>query len=106
MNSIAILVTFASAFLLGALVLYGVMVKKIWSNDDAGDDSNITNPVRVLNHVILHGRDFGHVYYLSPEEVTRVEQELGIPMGGRRPFWYHDKDEYSEIVKTRPPFKV
>lgn len=106
MQSLAVLLIFGGAFLLGALTLYGYMVKRIWENDDSADDSNINNPVRALNHFVLHGRDFEHAYYLSREEVARIEQELGIPMGGRRPFWYHDKDEYSEVVKTRPPFPV
>lgn len=104
LTAIAIILTVVVSFIMGALSLYGYMVKRVWDNDDAADDSNIGNPARALNHFVLHGRDFQHAYYLSPQDVTRIEQELDIPLGGRRPFWYHDKDEYSEVVKTRPPF--
>lgn len=96
----------AISFITGVSVMYIFMVWKIWKNDDSNDDSNIGNPVDALNHFVLHGRDFQHVYYLSLEEVARVEQELQIPMGGRRPLWYMDKDKYSQILKTRPPFKL
>jgi hypothetical protein len=101
---IALFMTACGFFILGALALYALEVYRIWSSDDSNDDSNINNPARALNHFIIHAKDFQHAYYLSPEEVAAIEQELGIKLGGRRPFWYMDKDEYSQVVKTRPKF--
>lgn len=69
---------------------------------DGWDDSNITNALRLLSHVTLHPEDFGKMYYLSDEAVARLEREEFPTMLLVRPFWYVDKDELSEIVKTRP----
>jgi len=41
---------------------------------------------RVVCHLGGHPSDFGKMYYKD----------------GKRPFWYIDDDEYSDIVKTRP----
>ena len=74
-----------------AYILYRMM------RNDGWDDSNITNALRLLSHVTLHPEDFGKMYYLKPDEVDA----LMLPPG-RRPFWYVDKDELSEVVKSRP----
>jgi hypothetical protein len=50
------------------------------------DKSNVTNLIRLLSHVIAHPSDFAKMQY--PD--------------GKRPFWYLDKDEFSEIVNSRP----
>ena len=50
------------------------------------DDSNIFNVFRVLCHLALHPKDFILMQYQD----------------GTKPFWYLTKDEFSEIVKTRP----
>lgn len=50
------------------------------------DDSNMTNILRVLAHLATHPRDFTEMYYKD----------------GKKPFWYLDKDEFSEVVETRP----
>ena len=98
--ALALTLVWASGFLLGALFLYGLMVYKIWKNDDS-DDSNVTNPVRVLNHLILHKFDFLKMYYLTPLQ-HRYLLDNDPTYRPKRPFWYWDKDEYSEVVRTRP----
>ena len=50
------------------------------------DNSNMTNILRVLAHLATHPRDFIIMQYPN----------------GDRPFWYLDKDEFSEVVKSRP----
>lgn len=50
------------------------------------DDSNVFNVFRVLCHLALHPNDFTKMQY--PD--------------GKKPFWYLTKDEFSEVVKTRP----
>lgn len=58
---------------------------------DGWDKSNITNAIRLLSHVTLHPEDFGKLWYLGPD---------GLPK--KRPFWYVDKDELSQVVDSRP----
>ena len=50
------------------------------------DDSNMTNILRVFAHLATHPDDFVQMQY--PD--------------GKKPFWYLTKDEFSEVVKTRP----
>lgn len=78
------------SFFAGAFVLLGYMIWRMMRND-GWDDSNMTNALRLLSHVVLHGEDFGAMWYLLPD---------GTP--GKRPFWYASKDELSEVVKSRP----
>lgn len=85
MTSLAIILTallglFTGAVLLLGYILYRMMHNKGW------DDSNITNAFRLLSHVALHPMDFPKMQY--PD--------------GTRPFWYVTKDEFSEVVNTRP----
>jgi len=54
--------------------------------DDAWDDSNMTNIIRVFAHLATHPGDFGKMQYED----------------GFKPFWYLNKDEFSDVVKTRP----
>ena len=58
-------------------------------NDDAWDDSNITNIFRLVAHIATHPSDFGKMKFDD----------------GTYPFWYINKDEFSEVVKTRPKEK-
>lgn len=95
-----LLVVIVTSFFAGVLSLYGLMVYKIWKNDDA-DDSNVTNPVRVLNHLILHKFDFLKMVYLTDEQMAAIKKAFPDWLL-KRPFWYWDKDEYSQVVKTRP----
>lgn len=50
------------------------------------DDSNIFNVFRVLCHLALHPNDFVKMQYED----------------GKKPFWYLTKDEFSEVVNSRP----
>ena len=50
------------------------------------DDSNIFNVFRVICHLALH-----------PEDFLRMRYE-----DGKNPFHYLTKDEFSEVVDTRP----
>lgn len=50
------------------------------------DDSNIFNVFRVLCHLALH-----------PDDFTKMQYE-----DGEKPFWYLTKDEFSEVVNSRP----
>lgn len=52
----------------------------------AWDNSNIFNMYRVIYHLALHPEDFGKMFYEN----------------GDRPFHYINKDEYSEVVNSRP----
>ena len=54
--------------------------------DSSWDDSNMLNIYRVIAHLATHPSDFGRMIYPS----------------GMKPFWYINKDEITEIVKTRP----
>ncbi len=66
--------------LLLPLIIYLRARKSGW------DDSNIFNVFRVLCHLALHPNDFTQMYYKN----------------GAQPFWYLTKDEFSEVVKSRP----
>lgn len=73
------------AFLAGMMSILGYVLYRMMQNPD-WDDSNLTNALRLLSHVTLHPMDFPKMQY--PD--------------GSRPFWYVTKDEFSEVVKTRP----
>lgn len=50
------------------------------------DDSNFFNVLRVLCHLAMHPKDFTKMQYSD----------------GKKPFWYLVKDEFSEVVNSRP----
>lgn len=54
--------------------------------DGAWDDSNMTNIFRVVAHLATHPSDFGKMQYAD----------------GKKPFWYINQDELSDVVDTRP----
>jgi len=96
------LVALPTSFILGAVVLFGVMVWKIWTNDDKDtlfDDSNVHNPVRVITSTVLHPKDLNRQFIL-PDEAIKILKDAGYQM--RSVYWYIDKDEFSQVVKTRP----
>ena len=100
----AIIMIASFSFLSGAFVLLGYMLKRMMGKP-GWDDSNITNALRLLSHVVLHPTDFGKMYYLTPEEATAIEITDLVPgksIWARKPFWYVSKDELSEVVKSRP----
>lgn len=51
---------------------------------DRWDDSNLFNIYRVIAHLAIRPEDFGSMQYED----------------GTRPFWYINKDEFSQVVKT------
>lgn len=57
--------------------------------DDSWDDSNMTNILRIFAHIATHPSDLGLMKYDD----------------GTFPFWYINKDEFSDVVKTRPKGK-
>ena len=77
-------------FLIGVISLLGYILYRMMKNP-GWDDSNITNALRLLSHVTLHAEDFGEMWY--------VDSDLHAH---KQPFWYLDKDELSEVVRTRP----
>ena len=81
---------FLAGFLLGILFFIGYGAYR--AVDSKGwDDSNIFNFLRLLAHVFMHPEDFARMYYISRDGEIKG-----------RPFWYINKDELSEVVKTRP----
>lgn len=104
MQLMSIIMMCGFSFIAGVVVLLGYILHRMMGND-GWDDSNITNALRLLSHVTLHPKDFGKMYYLTPEEATAVEIAAiytDKPIWARRPFWYVSKDELSEVVKSRP----
>jgi hypothetical protein len=83
-----------TSFLIGVFSMLFYILSRMMRSD-GWDDSNITNALRLLSHVTLHPEDFGKMWYCEIDE-------QGFPILGHRPFWYVDKDELSEVVKTRP----
>nr|DAW57515.1 MAG TPA: hypothetical protein [Caudoviricetes sp.] len=53
---------------------------------DQWDKSNMMNMLRVFAHLATHPDDFAKMQYVD----------------GKKPFWYLDKDEFADIVKSRP----
>lgn len=81
---LTIIITALLFYILGILSLFGYALYR--GRKSTWDDSNIINAIRFYAHVILHPGDFTEMYYKD----------------GRKPFWYLSKDEFSEVVKTRP----
>ena len=86
-------------FLAGAFALLGYVVLRMLRNS-AWDDSNITNALRVIAHITVHPEDLGEMYYLTTDERNLLDTNDYDP---KKPFWYINKDELSEVVDTRPP---
>ena len=66
--------------LLIPLIIYFRAMRSGW------DDSNVFNVFRVICHLALHPEDFLKMRYED----------------GKNPFWYLTKDEFSEVVDSRP----
>lgn len=91
-----------NGFFIGVVALFAYMVGRMMKNP-GWDDSNMTNAVRLLAHVVMHPGDFLQMFYLTPEQRDILGHSGIDPRDMQRPFWYVDKDELSEVVKTRPP---
>lgn len=99
------MMTFISGFILGVFSLLGYMVWRMMRNWPF-DSSNATNPLRVLSHVVLHPGDLYWMYYISNHDMGTIKNRLPVLYGRlmkSKPFWYINKDEITEVVKTRPP---
>ena len=90
MSYLVILLLLLAGFITGATTLLAYILVRMMRNK-GWDASNITNALRLLSHVTLHPQDFGQMRYVDSS---------GNIYG--RPFWYVNKDELSEVVKTRP----
>jgi len=70
-------------FLLGILLFPMLMFLRA-RRDGSWDDSNMLNMYRVIAHLTVRPGDFGKMFYED----------------GRRPFWYINEDEFSEVVDS------
>lgn len=77
--------SFLSGLILGILLAPLVIFIRA-RRDSAWDDSNMMNIYRIVAHLATHPSDFGKMQYED----------------GKRPFWYINKDEFGEVVDTRP----
>jgi len=73
------------AFLFGILACPLIIFIRA-RRDDSWDDSNMMNIYRVVAHLATHPSDFGKMRYED----------------GKKPFWYINKDELSDVVDARP----
>lgn len=87
------LILFAAGILAAIMYIVARMMKTI------GDDSNLLNPLRLLSHATAHAGDFRRMYYLTHAQMALLRNNGHEP---DQPGWYADKDEFSEVVKTRP----
>jgi hypothetical protein len=76
----------AVAFFILGIISFPFLAFLRARRDDSWDDSNITNMIRLISHVVAHPSDFARMSYED----------------GKKPFWYLDKDEFSDIVNSRP----
>jgi hypothetical protein len=72
-------------FILGILFCPVVLFLRA-RKDDSWDNSNMTNIIRVVAHIATHPSDFAKMQFED----------------GTKPFWYLNKDEFADVVKTRP----
>lgn len=86
---IAVVFVFVFVVVLGfifGLILFPLVLFIRARRDSAWDDSNMTNMYRLIAHIATHPSDFGKMQFPN----------------GDKPFWYINKDEITEVVKTRP----
>jgi len=74
-----------SFFILGILSAPLVIFLRA-RRDSSWDDSNMMNIFRLVAHIATHPSDFGKMKFDD----------------GSKPFWYINKDEFADVVKTRP----
>lgn len=93
---------FLFGLLLGAFALVTYFVVRMLRSD-GWDKSNVLNALRLLWHILVHPEDFGQMYYISDQSYLNLGYNGGHL---KRPFWYVSKDEFSEVVATRPEDKT
>ena len=72
------------SFMLGVLLMPLLIFLRA-RRDSSWDNSNMTNIYRVVAHIATHPSDFGRMQYSN----------------GKKPFWYLNKDEFTDVVKSR-----
>ena len=85
-----------------ACVLLGVLLTLGYASwrmmrADGWDKSNMTNPIRVLSHIVMHAGDLAFMYY-----AVRDPYNYNELIATRKAFPYIGQDEISEVVQTRP----
>lgn len=80
----SIIITLVIGIIVGILLVPTIIYLR--ARKTGWDDSNIFNIFRVLCHLALHPVDFTKMQYSD----------------GKKPFWYLTKDEFSEVVDSRP----
>lgn len=83
----AYILLFIIGIIIGALLIPLIIYFR--ARHSGWDDSNIFNVLRVICHLALH-----------PDDFIRMQYE-----DGKKPFWYLTKDEFSEVVDSRPESK-
>ena len=76
--------TFILGIILGVILI--PIIIYIRATHSGWDDSNVFNVLRLICHLALHPSDFLRMRYED----------------GKNPFWYLTKDEFSEVVDSRP----
>ena len=79
---------FVLSLILGVL-LFPIVIFLRARKCEGWDNSNMTNILRVFSHLATHPDDFSRFQYED----------------GKKPFWYLDKDEFTDVVQTRPTQK-
>lgn len=88
MEILYLIVVGVLSFLLGVICCPLIIFMRA-RQDNSWDDSNMTNIIRLVAHIATHPSDFGLMKYDD----------------GTYPFWYINKDEFRNVVKTRPKGK-
>ena len=102
MNIVIIGLLCGVSYLFGVMMVIGYMIWRMMRNK-GWDDSNMTNALRLLSHVVLHPEDFGKMYYLTDTQMNIImETMVYTDNAPKRPFWYVSEDEFEGVVKTRP----
>jgi len=98
---------FLVGFLIGFITVFVLFIVRMLSSPRF-DSSNLINAIRVLAHALIHPDDFAYMYYMV--ELPANDKRGGpVQLGSsiiywlERPFWYINKDEFAEVVKTRAP---
>lgn len=100
-TAIAMILLLLFGVVIGVTSLLSYMVTRMLRSD-GWDKSNITNALRLLSHVVLHPEDFGRMYYIDAKKYGELLLLGARPQDLYRPFWYINKDELSDVVRTRP----
>ena len=93
--AVAIILLVLASMAFGVTLLLSYLVTRML-RDSVFDDSNMTNALVVIAHIVMHPGDLYHMWYTTPSAGG------GTRIPTRRPFWYIPEDEISGVRKTRP----